>query len=66
MVSLTTTSIKHFTSINCAPGPTWTETSKRKMSSESTVGMPPEGLMQNSDGKVGNDINIQDVFCVAY
>ena len=30
MASLTT-SIKHFTSINRAPGPTWTETSKRKI-----------------------------------
>jgi hypothetical protein len=31
MASLTTTSIKHFTSINRALGPTWTETSKRKI-----------------------------------
>ena len=29
MTSLTT-SIKHFTSLNCAPGPTWTDTTKRK------------------------------------
>jgi hypothetical protein len=29
MTSLTT-SVKHFASLNCAPGPTWTDATKRK------------------------------------